>query len=392
MTTQVKALKLAGVLLCSLLITGSGNHLDAIGFWHVLNTKASVLKVYRRFPNYFAVHLPQLPDTSLAILARNHIPSAQYAYSIRLLNNNDSDAAKQFWLAGINKLNAIERKELAVQLLAQSRWDDLKLLADIKQLPEGDVFNHLRLHLSIAENNIPREFIQNLGFSFLEDIDEPKKHCMFNVIVMSDHRNGLYKLGDFITTYNRQPEPRENIFCFSKPVYVATALNCKSNINNAAQCDWQASRFKNELLSNYDFLVMMPKHGTANVSKGKMLINSQANYSIFLHELMHFNRFEDEYTLPISKQAWLCAQSGFVAPNLYITHGEPAPEGWHKSESCQQGGIAYKPSEKWSIMQYQQLGLSTQYRELWLKYLDMTKGDFYRHSDELTSINKAILN
>ena len=50
---------------------------------------------------------------------------------------------------------------------------------------------------------------------------------MFNVLTMSDHRSGLYKLTEFINTYNKQPEPRENIFCFSKPVYVAGYLSAK---------------------------------------------------------------------------------------------------------------------------------------------------------------------
>ncbi|XQF89831.1 hypothetical protein ACOBV8_14215 [Pseudoalteromonas espejiana] len=80
---------------------------------------------------------------------------------------------------------------------------------------------------------------------------------------------------------------------------------------------------------------------------------------------MHFSGFEDEYPLAASKQKWLCAKKGFVAPNLYISQGETAPTGWYKSESCQQGGVAYKPSEHWSIMQYQQLGLSKRYRALW---------------------------
>ncbi|GAA58484.1 hypothetical protein P20652_0339 [Pseudoalteromonas sp. BSi20652] len=373
-------------------ITSSSNHYGAIGFWHALNTKGSVLENYRHFANYFSDNLFQLPDTSLAILARNKIPSAQYAYSIRLLNNNESDTAKQFWLAGINQLNVFERKELSAQLLTQLRWDDLKLLANINKLPKGDAFNHLQLYLSTPKNKIPSDFIEDLGFSFSNSIGAPKKQCMFNVIVMSDHRNGLYKLDKFINKYNQQPEPRKNIFCFSKPVYVAGELNCKSNSSNTAHCDWQSSKLKQKLPNNYDFLVMMPKHGTANVSNGKMLINSKASYSIFLHELMHFNGFEDEYALPISKQSWLCLQHGFVAPNLFISHGENAPVGWHKANSCQQGGIAYKPSKGWSIMQYQQVGLSAQYRALWLRHLDMTNGNFISDSSRLTLASKAILN
>ncbi|MEM5512469.1 hypothetical protein WNY79_06200 [Pseudoalteromonas sp. AS84] len=390
--TQVKRFKLIGVLLCCLLITGSSNHLGAIGFWHVLNTKANVLQSYWNSPVHFSDHLEKLPKTSLAILARNQISSAQYMYSLKLIKSSQSETAKPFWLSAINDLTTPERKILAAKLLEQSRWGDLKLLASKNKLPAGDVLNHLKLQLKTPQSKVSTAFIHNLGFSSLRNISKPNKQCMFNVLTMSDHRSGLYKLTEFINTYNKQPEPRENIFCFSKPVYVAGMLECKSSTSKIAKCDWELSKLNNQLPNNYDFIVMMPKDGTANVTKGTMLINSKAKYSVFLHELMHFNGFEDEYALPKTKQAWLCAKTGFVAPNLFISHGEPPPTDWHKAKSCQQGGIAYKPSENWSIMQYQQLGLSAQYRQLWLKHLDTTNGKFHRHSSALTFANKTILN
>ncbi|MBB1326097.1 hypothetical protein H5089_11430 [Pseudoalteromonas sp. SR45-1] len=390
--TQVKRFKLIGVLLCCLLITGSSNHLGAIGFWHVLNTKANVLQSYWNSPVHFSDHLEKLPKTSLAILARNQISSAQYMYSLKLIKSSQSETAKPFWLSAINDLTIPERKILAAKLLEQSRWGDLKLLVSKNKLPAGDVLNHLKLQLKTPQSKVSTAFIHNLGFSSLRNISKPNKQCMFNVLTMSDHRSGLYKLTEFINTYNKQPEPRENIFCFSKPVYVAGMLECKSSTSKIAKCDWELSKLNNQLPNNYDFIVMMPKDGTANVTKGTMLINSKAKYSVFLHELMHFNGFEDEYALPKTKQAWLCAKTGFVAPNLFISHGEPPPTDWHKAKSCQQGGIAYKPSENWSIMQYQQLGLSAQYRQLWLKHLDTTNGKFHRHSSALTFANKTILN
>ncbi|MEL0641071.1 hypothetical protein V6260_10705 [Pseudoalteromonas aliena] len=389
--TQVKGFKFIGVLLCCLLITSSGNHLGAISFWHVLNAKANVLQSYWKSPGYFSAHLEQLPNSSLAILARNQISSAQYMYSLKLIKSGQSDTAKQFWLRAINELTISERTILAARLLKHSRWSDLKLLASKNKLPAGDALNHLKLHLKTPQSKISTEFIHNLGFSSLINISKPNKQCMFNVLTMSDHRSGLYKLTEFINTYNKQPEPRESIFCFSKPVYVAGMLECKSSTNQIAKCDWQSAKLNNQLPNNFDFVIMMPKDGTANVTKGTMLINSKAKYSVFLHELMHFNDFEDEYVLPKTKQAWLCAKTGFVAPNLFVSHGESPPKGWHKAKSCQAGGVAYKPSENWSIMQYQQLGLSAQYRELWLKHLDTTNGKYYRHSSALTFVNKAIL-
>jgi len=68
-----------------------------------------------------------------------------------------------------------------------------------------------------------------------------------------------------------------------------------------------------------------------------------------------------------------------------ITKGIP-------QKSCQKEGVAYKPSENWSIMQYQQLGLSAQYRAIWLKHLDMTSNQINSRSSALTFANKEILN
>lgn len=392
MLTQVKRIKLIGVLLCCLILSGSSNHLNAIGYWHALSTKANVLQNYWRFPTYFSHHLTTLPNTLLAKLARHSIPNAQYTYSLRLLNDNQGDTAKKFWFASINELTISQRKTLATHLLEQARWSDLKLLASINSLPAGDVLNHLKIEIKTPHNNISSAFISKLGFASLQDHLKPDAQCMFNVLAMSDHRSGLYKLSELINTYNKQPEPKHNIFCFSKPIYVAGTIECSNSVNQAAKCYWERSELKKQLPKNFDFIIMMPEQGMANVSKGTMLVNSTANYNVFLHELMHFSGFEDEYVLPKSKQAWLCAQSGYVAPNLYISQNNDAPIGWHKAKSCQKGGVAYKPSENWSIMQYQQLGLSAQYRAIWLKHLDMTSNQINSRSSALTFANKEILN
>lgn len=371
MLTQVNRIKLIGVLLCSLIISGSSNHHGRIGFWNVLSTKANVLQSYWNFPTYFSHHLAALPNALLAKLARHSVPIAQYTYSLRLLDDKQGDTAKKFWFASINELTISQRKTLAKHLLEQARWGDLKLLASINSLPAGDVLNHLKLETKTPQNRVSSTFINKLGFASLQDQFKPDAQCMFNVLAMSDHRSGLYKLSELINTYNKQPEPKENIFCFSKPIYVAGTIECNHSTNQAAKCQWETSLLKKQLPKNFDFIIMMPRQGMANVSNGTMLVNSRANYSVFLHELMHFSGFEDEYVLSQSKQAWLCRLSGYVAPNLYISHNDDAPIGWHKAKSCQKGGVAYKPSKNWSIMQYQQLGLSAQYRELWLNHLDM---------------------
>lgn len=214
MLTQVNRIKLIGVLLCSLIISGSSNHHGRIGFWNVLSTKANVLQSYWNFPTYFSHHLAALPNALLAKLARHSVPIAQYTYSLRLLNDKQGDTAKKFWFASINELTISQRKTLAKHLLEQARWSDLKLLASINSLPAGDVLNHLKLETNTPQNRVSSTFMNKLGFASLQDQFKPDAQCMFNVLAMSDHRSGLYKLSELINTYNKQPEPKENIFCF----------------------------------------------------------------------------------------------------------------------------------------------------------------------------------
>ncbi|WP_375144249.1 hypothetical protein [Pseudoalteromonas sp. HL-AS2] len=371
MLTKAKRYKLAVVLLCSLLISGSSNHANSIGFWQVLNAKANIIQNYWLFPDYFSLHLQQLPDIALASLARNKIPAAQYRYSLKLLKNNHTDTAKLFWQKNTHTMNESKRQALAMELLAQSQWGDLKLLAKQGLLPEGDALNHLKLQTTQPYSSLPTAFMQRLGFLSLSSEVKADEQCLFNVLMMSDHRSGLYKLAKLIKQYNKRPEPSAGVFCLSQPIYVGGAINCSSAANKMAQCDWQTARLKKQLPTDFDFIVMMPKQGSANVRSGIMQLNSKAGYQVFLHELMHFNGFEDEYALPKTKQAWLCAQSGFVAPNLFLANSEATPPvGWYKSQSCQQGAVAYKPSEAWSIMQYQQLALSAQYRALWQAHIN----------------------
>ena len=370
MKARANFFKLSILLLCTCLISGSSNKQNSIGFWQVLHAKANVIDSYWQFPSYFASHILQLPPTSLATLARNKIAHAQYGYGLSLIANNQTETAKLFWQASLDEITIKQQKHLAASLLAQQRWQDLALLKAHNKLPKGDAFYHLQLQQRAPSDALNQPFMNKLGFLVASDQIEIQKQCTFNVLMLSDHRDGLYRLNHFVKKYAQHPEPSSNAFCFSKPIYVGNAIACNSTKATLAQCDWQQSSLKQRLPKGFDFAIMMPKQGTANVHQGLMHINSQANYTVFLHELMHFNGFEDEYALPAKKQAWLCQLEGLVAPNLFIAHNTDAPKGWHKSKSCQQGGVAYKPSAQWSIMQYQQVGLSEQYRALWQTHIE----------------------
>jgi hypothetical protein len=377
--TQAKRIKHLLLLLCSLFVAGSSNHDANIGFWQVVYGKANAVPSYWQFSRYFSQHLTQLPSTTLGLLARNNIASAQFAYALNLLKNNRTEDAKLYWRASVKAMNDVKRQQLASELLAQSRWEDLQLLVQQRILPVGEVLSHFKLQSSEVHSSVTAEFLQQLGFLSLSATIQANSQCVFNVLMMSDHRQGLYKLAEFVEQYNSQPEPYHGAFCFTQPIYVAGAIACQNDATKMAQCDWKTAKLKHQLPNGFDFIVMMTQQGSANVEQGIMQLSSHAYYQMFLHELMHFNGFEDEYVLPTEKQAWLCQQNGFVAPNLFIANPQSPPPGWYKSDSCQQG-VAYKPSKHWSIMQYQQVPLSAQYRALWRSHIESHSSLFPRFS------------
>ena len=363
-------LKAVVILISSLFITGSSNYYNVIGFWQVIHTKANPLQIYWQFPRYFKKHIDKLPNNVVALLARGAIPTAQLHHALNLLATGEEQTAQRYWQKSLPKLSSKERIKLAKQLLLYKQWEDLHYLAAANYIEQPQILNQLYLKQGVDHHKLSENFLQRLGFLSLNSNIQPSNRCMYNVLMMSDHRKGLYKLAKLVTSYNIKPEPSSNIFCFTDPVYVSGEISCATLKTSAATCNWQAATLDKALLARFDFIIMMPKNGSANVHRNIMQLSSDANYNVFLHELMHFSGFEDEYPLPRAKQAWLCQMSGLVAPNLFIVQkGELAPKGWYKSKSCQEGGTAYKPSKDWSILEYQQLGLSEQYRALWFSHI-----------------------
>nr|MDC2855085.1 hypothetical protein [Ningiella sp. W23] len=160
--------------------------------------------------------------------------------------------------------------------------------------------------------------MNKLGFLLASEQVAIQKQCVFNVLMLSDHRDGLYRLNQFRNAYFQNPEPSPKTFCFSKPVYVGNAINCNSTETSRAKCDWQQSSLKKQLPTGFDFAIMMPKQGTASVKNGLMHINSQASYAVFLHELMHFNGFEDEYALPVKSKHGYVSLMGLLLPTYLL--------------------------------------------------------------------------
>lgn len=362
-----------------------------VAFWHVKHTPDSILISYYRFIDDFNAQLNSLSDPTLSLLALNAVTDAQFAWALRLLNNEQPRAAQPFWRVSVAQQNEDKRLQLSEQLLRFERWRDLESLKEQQLLPVASyAAEHLKLQHKVAPQRIEQEFANDEGFLLAFSQLKATPQCQFNVLLMTDHRQGINQLTALSQRYQQQPQPRAASFCFSKPIYLGNTIDCQQQPDSAAQCDWRPLIADKRWPIGFDFIVMMTQTGSGNVQGGIMHLNSASHYGLFLHELMHFNGFEDEYALPTAKQAWLCEQRGLVAPNLFIANGVPAPAGWTVSDSCQVGSKAYKPSADWSIMQYQQLPLSTQYQQLWLRKISEPHYQPVRFTDYFQQIEPAI--
>ncbi|MBE0379727.1 hypothetical protein [Pseudoalteromonas prydzensis] len=367
MKTLVKYLISVAVVLSVGCLPSSVEQHRNIAFWHAQHNPHSIVVNYYRFADEFNAQLNSLSDPTLYLLALNAVTDAQFAWALRLLNNDQPRAAQPFWRVSVAQQSEQKRQQLSAQLLRLERWGDLESLKEQQRLPASDAAEHLKLKRRVAPQFIEQGFANDEGFLLAFSQLQATSQCQFNVLMMTDHRQGISQLNAFTQRYQQQPQPRTASFCFSKPIYLGNTIDCQQQPGLAAKCDWQPFITQQRWPTGFDFIVMMTATGAGNVQGGIMHLNSASHYGLFLHELMHFNGFEDEYVLPIAKQAWLCEQRGFVAPNLFIANGVPAPAGWTLSDSCQTGSKAYKPSADWSIMQYQRLPLSAQYQQLWRK-------------------------
>jgi len=328
---------------------------------------SQAVAIYHLAPNALNTQLDTLSTLQLRRLAELKNINATYQLAMRFLQKGDYSAAQLWWQTRFDSFSRLQQQRLADHLAADQQWQAISMLWRSGQLPNGNAKQSWYLRQSMATANISPQYAEQHQFVLSLNDLKAQPQCHFNVLMMTDHADGIATLKLFKQRYESKPEPSINSFCFSEVVYVANQFQCNSS-DNVLQCDWyQAEDYT--WPAGFDFIVMMSEQGSANVRGGIMHINSTQPYAVFLHELMHFNGFEDEYTLPTQKQQWLCQQQGHVAPNLFIARQLKPPIGWQKSIACN-NNLAYKPSPDWSIMQYQLMGLSEQYRQLWQKQIN----------------------
>ncbi|WP_440055438.1 hypothetical protein ACSLBF_04655 [Pseudoalteromonas sp. T1lg65] len=187
--------------------------------------------------------------------------------------------------------------------------------------------------------------------------------CHYTLSLYANNYDGVRALNRLREAYQRQPEPKSKAFCLSPPIYLAEQLACSTK-QGFAYCQLPSGNS----LPKSDFKLLMANEGNANVLHSTMTLSLNSNYDTFVHELMHFFGFEDEYPVPESKAKWLCASEGIKAPNLYVGH--TPPNGWSPSRTCQFGQLpSFKPVSSFTLLEYQSAILPKSYRRMWLKLL-----------------------
>ncbi len=367
MKTQAKVSLIVILLLSLGLVSSSVSRFIPAYFYYANTSPSQVTAIYHLAPSAINLQHLVLSNSQLRQLAKLDDSNAVYQLALRFLQQQDYTAAKLWWQPYFAEFTLLQQQALADQLVQTQQWHDISGLGQAGKLPEGDAKQAWLLQQQMPVAQIAPAYAQQQQFALSTATLQASSQCKFNVLMMTDHYKGIQALNQYKQQYSKAPEPAKDSFCFTEVVYVADKFKCDAS-GGALSCNWQNAA-EQKWPEGFDFIVMMSNQGAANVQGGIMHINSSQPYAVFLHELMHFSGFEDEYALAEKKQQWLCKQQGLVAPNLFIANGVLPPKSWQKSVACD-NEKAYKPSPNWSIMQYQTMGLSEQYRALWQKQIN----------------------
>ncbi|MEJ6474541.1 hypothetical protein [Pseudoalteromonas piscicida] len=348
------------IILLGLLLSSSPNYM------HLSQAQQSAL-VIENPTSYFALAAifnmqPQRAEPSLlTTIADLHQPLWEFERIQRTLRGGSMANVKLYLLDAWPRLNAVQRRELLHKMATLGAYDVLSTLSERYNLPP--VFSTL---LAIWQGKPVKTFSNNpylQPFQLVEQAQAGDSACRFKLALIGSDLVDLTHLQALKSAFEARPEPAEKVYCLSQPIYVADKLDCTTN-QGFAMCDLAL----NSAFAGYDYLVLMAGDGLANVSDKQMTLTHASTYNTFVHELMHFSGFEDEYPIPVNKAKWLCATSGKKAPNLYV--GEQAPNNWVLSRTCEHGKLpSYKPNKAHSLLEYQSIKLDENYRKRWLSVL-----------------------
>ncbi|MBE0367072.1 hypothetical protein [Pseudoalteromonas aurantia] len=324
-----------------------------------------------QFPNAFyqldnTFALRELPNKTINALLVLEVPDIGFEWAIRHAKRDDFKSSKLYWQRYLQEVPLSQFLRLLEVLKKANRVNEMSDVAVYRALP---IYyqDWLALHRGISPLGLSSARLSAHNIIKPSSQISFSKRCINKVLLLTDHLLGLEKLNGLRLQYNQTPEPSAMSYCFSEPMYIGNVAECSTKNEQFAHCKFEllVDVFPS-LLHQADKLVVLTRNGYANVRGNMMTLNGRSSYAVFLHELMHFSGFEDEYPVPESKALWLCAAPGQHAPNLYVGEATSAPRGWQRSNTCNKGGLqAFKPSDEWSIMEYQSKPLSEQYRILW---------------------------
>ncbi|AOT07423.1 hypothetical protein [Pseudoalteromonas luteoviolacea] len=326
-----------------------------------------------------------LSDEQVFVLRRIGYAVFAFEWSLRLFKHDNSEQAwllfEQYWnktpKASHIRLLALlqEKKRFHAMERVQSRVGNIEPYASISAMGLGrsvDVLNKA----SVAQ----------LGLKVLDEHTQVN-NCDHAILLLAETLSGLEQLELLKEQYVQNALSDVLPYCLSEPLYIGDITQCNSHASAFIQCDIKPLVQKSTILRARHLVIMTEEQGLANVHNGVMRLHHKSEFELFIHELMHFAYFEDEYPVPSSKADWLCKTEGFKAPNLYV--GKTAPSGWYQSDTCKFGLLqSYKPQHIASKMQYHEIHLSNHYLGLWLKSLNKTlsvPSDYQVYLNELNT-------
>jgi hypothetical protein len=339
----------------------------------VINSSADHPKLHdKRTQDDFLLSFPQsyyLTDINPASLSLSTIgkltglndPEINFVWLQHLVERGEYNEARLLWSQIPSEIPSEPLNELVDLLVMQQRWQEITRLAEhVNSSDRLDAL--LAMQSGVNTDKLTKAQLDYFAINTLPDRLNFASECKNSVLLLADHFSAYQHLKRLRAQYIQNPEPEENSFCLSKVFYLGNTLDCKQGFKGFASCNIKTA------LPETDFHILMTKNGLANVRESQMTLTLKSDINVMVHELMHFSGFEDEYPIYGQKAKWLCNSEGLKAPNLFVGTAEQAPVGWVEAKTCQNGILdAYKPSPKWSKMQFQELPLSEQYRQLWQK-------------------------
>ncbi|TMO49417.1 hypothetical protein [Pseudoalteromonas ruthenica] len=365
------------IILLALLLCASSSFSPHLAS-HLAANSASYLGYWHRYQPH-SIDYQSLDQAQLRVLAGQSVAPAQLALAVKLLNDHRIEDATPYWQAALSHQNdtqAVQWQQLTKRLLLNKQWHSLTTISQHRALSE-EVAQPLLMHQGVPPSRITTDYAQHHDFEVRLGAIKARQ-CDYNILLLADHAQGIERLKQLRERYVAKAEPQPGLMCLSKPVYMGSQLDCTSSRGEYARCNWQPlAEQPSRLPPGFDFIVMMTKQGRANVQAGVMQLSTEAPYHVFLHELMHFAGFTDEYPGPKAQQH-ACTDKGQIYANLYVD--DTRPSGWYKSDFCN-NGRGYKPTDKISIMQHSEVGLSPLYRRLWVKQLRQHSDELLRYQD-----------